>query len=236
MTDFVLVHGAWHGAWCWRRLLPGLWSAGHRAFAVTLGGVGERAHEAAPTVTLESHIADVTAVIAAEELQGAVLVGHSYAGLVITGAADRLATSAARPLARLVYVDAVVPQPGECWSSTHDAPTQAARRAAIARDGSLPPPDPAVFGLAGADRDWVARRMTPQPGAVYDAPLHFDPARVATLVRSFVDCTAPALATIAASRRRVRTEPGWRVAEIATGHDPMISAPDALLKTLLEPA
>lgn len=232
MSDFVLVHGAWHGAWCWRRVLPGLWAAGHRAFAVSLSGVGERAHQLSSAVTLDTHIADVTAVVEAEELGDAVLVGHSYGGMVITGAADRLATTPGR-VSRLVYVDAVVPLPGECWSSTHSDATRAQRRDAITRTGALPPPDPAIFGLHGADRDWVARRQTPQPGGVYDAPLHFDADRLARLPRCFVDCTSPALPTIAPSRERVRAGRGWRIVEIATCHDAMISAPAALLEVLL---
>jgi pimeloyl-ACP methyl ester carboxylesterase len=231
MTDFVLVHGAWHGAWCWKRVLPPLWQAGHRAFAVTLTGVGERHHLHSPAITLATHIDDVTAVIEAEELRGAVLVGHSYAGMVITGVADRLRDPEA--LSHLVYLDAVVPQPGESWSSGHAPDTQATRRQAIAEHGVLPPPDPAVFGLAGDDRAWVARRQTPHPGAVYDSPLPFDPARVARWPRSFVDCTSPALATIAVMRQRVRSEPGWRIVEIPTGHDAMISAPQALVDALL---
>jgi len=230
MTDFVLVAGAWHGAWCWQRVLPSLWKAGHRAFAVTLSGVGERAHELRPGITLANHIADVAAVIEAEELRGAVLVGHSYAGMVITGVADRVDTDR---LSRLVYLDAVVPEPGESWSSQHSDETQAARRKAIAEHGVIPPPDPAIFGLRGADHAWVQRRMTPHPGGVYDAPLPFDRERVTRWPRSFVDCTSPALATIAVMRRRVRAEPGWHVSEIATGHDVMVSAPQALTTTLL---
>ena len=229
MADFVLVHGAWHGAWCWRHVLPPLWAAGHRVFAVSLGGVGERAHQWPKQVTLDTHIADVVRVIEAEELLDAVLVGHSYAGIVITGVADRLTAR----LRHLVYIDAAVPKPGESWSSGHAADTQAARRKAIAESGVIPPPDPAIFGLAGADRAWVARRLTAQPGAVYDAALQFDAERVAALPRTFIDCNAPALPTIAMMRERVRAEPGWNVVEIATGHDPMISAPQALVDALL---
>jgi len=230
MADFVLVHGAWHGAWCWKKVLPALWQGGHRVFAVTLSGVGERAHQLPGDIGLSTHIDDVAAVIEAEELIHMVLVGHSYAGIVITGVADRLSER----IARLVYVDAVVPRSGESWSSGHDEKTQRERRDAIARGGGrLPPPDPAVFGLTGADAEWVKRRQTPQPGGVYDDPLHFDEARIARLPRTFIDCTQPALGTIAAMRQRVRQAPGWRVIEIPTGHDPMISAPDAFLKALL---
>lgn len=230
MTDFVLVQGAWHGAWCWKRVLPSLWSAGHRAFAVPLTGIGERSHQMSPDITLQTHIADVLAVIAAEELRGAVLVGHSYAGMVITGVADRLVDAGA--LSRLVYLDAVVPRPGESWSSGHTPDTQAQRRQAIAAQGMLPAPDPKIYGLTGEDHAWVARRQTPQPGGVYDSPLEFDPTRVARWPRCFIDCNSPPLATIDEMRRRVRSEPGWTVKEIATGHDAMVSAPQALVSAL----
>ena len=145
----------------------------------------------------------------------------------------RLADAAC--LSRLVYVDAVVPLPGESWASQHSPDTQASRRKAIAEHGVIPPPDPAVFGLGGDDHAWVARRMTAQPGAVYDAPLHFDEARVSRWPRTFVDCTSPALATIAVMRQRVRTQPNWHVVEIPTGHDAMVSASEALSSVLLGP-
>lgn len=229
MADFVLVHGAWHGAWCWRRVLPGLWAAGHRAFAVDLTGLGARRHLWRPTLGLADHVADVVQTLDSEELTGAVLVGHSYGGMVVTGAADQ------RPgrIGALVYVDAAVPEPGESWSSTHTPQTQAQRRATIAADGQLPPPDPAVFGLQGEDHAWVQRRQSPQPGGCYDEPLHFDPARRAALRRHFIDCTAPTLATIAESRARVRRQPGWQVHTLATGHDPMVSMPGELAALLL---
>lgn len=229
MADFVLVQGAWLGAWCWKRVLPGLWRSGHRAFPVTLTGVGERSHAMSPDIRLATHVQDVCAVIEAEELRDAVLVGHSYGGVVVTGVADRLADR----IGRLVYLDAVVPRSGESWSSGHTEDTRRQRREAIARTGGLPPADPAAFGLQGEDAAWLQRRQTPQPGGVYEDPLHFDEARLASLPRTFIDCTDPALPTIAAARERVRREPGWQVLEIATGHVPMVSAPDELLRQLL---
>jgi pimeloyl-ACP methyl ester carboxylesterase len=232
---FVLIHGAWHGAWCWRRVLPGLRAAGHAAHAVTLTGVGERAHLLRPDLRLRDHVADVLGLVEAEELDDVVLVGHSYGGLVMTGAADVLRSRGVR-LRHLVYVDAVTPHPGESWSSQHAPETVRARLEAAAQrpDRAMPPPDAAVFGLEGADRDWVNRRQTPQPSGVYQDALDFDAARIAALPRTFIDCTAPALPTIAVMRERVRREPGWRVVELATGHDPMVSAPEALVAQLLD--
>ena len=98
MSALVLIHGAWHGAWCWRRVLPGLRAAGHEAHAVTLTGVGERAHLLRPDLRLRDHIADVLGLIDAEELgDDLVLVGHSYGGLVMTGVADALLARGLKP-------------------------------------------------------------------------------------------------------------------------------------------
>ena len=242
MADFVLVHGAWHGGWCWRRTVPALLAAGHRVHTPTLTGLGERAHLLSPAITLETHIAAVRNAIEMEELDGIVLAAHSYAGMIGTAIADRMPGR----LRHLLYLDAVVPRPGESWSSTHASATREARLAAAqtSAEFSFPAPDPAIFGLAGADREWVMRRQTPHPGHTYQAPLEFDPDRVAQAPRTFVSCTQPALATIDAIRPRVRDSRFWdgawqagggvRVLELKAGHDAMISAPDDLTRILLE--
>lgn len=212
-------------------------AGGRLAHAVTLTGVGERAHLLRRDIGLATHIADVVNLIENEELSDVVLIGHSYGGLIITGAAEAwLARGGDRRLRHLVYVDAVVPHPGECWASHHGADLVASRVAAAAADpyGALPPPDAGLFGLTGADRDWVNRRQTPHPFAMYQEPLQFDAQRLAAVARTFVDCTDPAWPSIAPMRQRVRAESGWRVVEIATGHDAMVSAPQALAGVLLD--
>jgi pimeloyl-ACP methyl ester carboxylesterase len=153
MANFVLVHGAWHGAWAWRRVVDALHAQGHRAIPVTLTGVGERAHLLSSLITLETHIDDVANTIEAEDLQDAVLVVHSYAGMIGTAIADRMP----QRLKHLVYVDAVVPKPGESWSSTHASATREARVAAAeaSPEFSFPAPDPVVFGLSAQDHAWV---------------------------------------------------------------------------------
>ncbi len=128
MANFVLVHGAWHGGWCWQRVVQVLGSAGHRCHALTLTGVGERAHLLSPAITLEMHIEDVAATIEMEELSDVVLAVHSYSGMIGTAIADRFGSR----LRHLVYVDAVVPRPGESWSSTHARATREARLAGAA--------------------------------------------------------------------------------------------------------
>lgn len=238
MANFVLVHGAWHGGWCWQRVTTALQQDGHRVHAVTLTGLGERAHLLSPAITLDTHIDDVISAIEVEELHDVVLAVHSYAGMIGTAVADRLG----KHLKHLVYVDAVLPAPGESWSSTQSAATQQQRLAAAATTTrfSFPPPDPEVFGLTGADHAWVKRRQTPHPGNTYQAPLAFDVQRVAAVPRTYVSCTEPALATIAPSRLRAQDPTFWGGAwlphsqffEIKTGHDPMVSAPAALTEIL----
>lgn len=243
MAHYLLVHGAWGGAWYWRETLSHLTRAGHRAHAVTLTGCGERAHLLTPAIDLETHIADVLGALDAEEMQGCILVVHSYAGMLGTAVADR------RPgqIAHLVYVDAVLPAPGESWSSGQPAETRAARIASAERDPqyAFAAPDPtAAFGLTGPAADWVRRRQTPHPGHTYTQPLDFDPKRVAAVPRTFISCTAPRLPTIDVARARMADPAFWggawnggggvRVVEMATGHDPMVSEPEAFNRLLLD--
>lgn len=240
MANFVLVHGAWHGGWCWQRVTSLLLQQGHRVHALTLTGLGERAHLLAPSITLDTHIDDVISAIEVEELHDVILAVHSYAGMIGTAVADRLG----KHLKHLVYVDAVVPKPGESWSSTQSAATQQQRLSAAQASTrfSFPPPDPDVFGLKGEDHDWVKRRMTPHPGNTYQAPLDFDMKRVAAVPRTFVNCTQPALATIEPTRLRVKDPKFWdgawlpnsKVLELKTGHDPMITESAALAKILMD--
>ncbi len=240
MANFVLVHGAWHGGWCWQRVTSALQKQGHRVYAVTLTGLGERAHLLSPAITLETHIMDVVNTIEAEELRDVILAVHSYGGMIGTAVADRLNNH----IKHLVYIDAVLPEPGESWSSTHSADLQRQRLSAARATAqfSFPPPDPEIFGLHADKYVWVKRRQTPHPANTYQAPLEFDVRRVAAVPRTFVSCIQPALTTIDSSRQRARDPGFWegawltnsRFIELKTGHDPMISEPAALVKILLD--
>ncbi len=235
LPALVLVHGAWGGAWIWRRVLAPLRAAGHEVHAATLTGDGERAHLRHRDIRLHTHISDVLGLIEAEELDGIVLVGHSYGGQVITGVADSLLARHAGAVRRLIYVDAMVPLPGEGWGQQHDPAVVASRTAqAAANDHALPPPDPAEFGLQGADRDWLLRRQVPHPFGPYRDPMDFDLARWLATRRSFIDCTSPAFPTIAPSRMRVRELPGFERRELRTGHCPMVSTAPELAQMLIE--
>ena len=137
---YVLVHGAWHGGWCWAKVARLLRDAGHEVYTPTLTGLGERAHLARPDIDLDTHIQDVVAVLEAEELRQVTLVGHSYGGMVISGAAARTSGR----IGHLVYLDAFVPEAGKCLLD-YVGERAAAMREAAATQGegwTLPPFSP----------------------------------------------------------------------------------------------
>src|SRR4051794_29851500 len=109
MATYVLVHGGGHGGWCYQRVARLLRADGHEVYAPTLTGLGERSNLLSPAIDLDLHVRDVTAVLHFEDLRDVILVGHSYGGMVITGAADR----AADRVGRVVYLDAANPENGQ---------------------------------------------------------------------------------------------------------------------------
>ena len=229
---YVLVHGAWHGGWCWRRVADLLKAQGHRVFCPTLTGLGERAHLLSREVNMTTHINDVIAVLEAEELEDVVLVGHSYGGIVITG----VAAKAKSRLWQLVYLDSAIVEDGDSWSSAHSPEVQAERRKLAESSGgvSMPVPKAEVFGvLKPEDIDWVQRRLTPQPFAPYDQKMHWGGPVGNGLPKIYVDCTEPAYAGLAGVKNKYRGKPGWPFAEIRTGHDAMVSAPAETAQLLL---
>lgn len=231
---FVLVHGAWHGGWCWARVADILRSQGHRVFTPTCTGLGERAHLLSKDITLDTFVRDVAGTIAAEELTEVVLVGHSFGGLAISGVAEAMPER----LRHLVYLDALIVQPGRApFDGLPPEVVEARRRAAAESSGSLslPPPSAAAFGvLDPADAAWVERRLTPHPLGTYESKLPIRGPVGNGLPRTYVDCTTPSYATLDGVKDWVRRQPGWGWREMATGHDAMVSAPDALARLLVE--
>ena len=229
---FVLIHGAFHGGWCWRRVGDLLATADARVFAPTMTGLGERAHLLNDTVGIETFFRDTIAVIESEELTDIVLVGHSFGGAVISGVADRMPER----IAQLVYLDAVVPLNGKSALACLPEETQAIRlRTARATGGlTIPLPTETMFDLPpGPDRDWVARRITPHPLAAYTDTIHLDHPVGNGRPRVYIRCTDPVYPAVVPSYDRIKEEGGWTLVDIATGHDAMVSAPEALAQILL---
>ena len=228
---FVLVHGAWHGGWCWARVAPLLRARGHRVFTPTQTGLGERAHLLSRDITFETFVQDVVGVMEAEELDDVVLVGHSFGGSSISGVVDRMPER----VRRLVYLDARILENGA--SPSDDSALAAERRRLAEASGglSVPVPPPSAFGVPdGPDADWVARRMTPHPYSVFHSSLRLEHPVGNGRPCTYLCCTDPIYVPLEPSRRWAKGRPGWLWREIATGHDAMVTAPEILARMLEE--
>lgn len=230
---FVLVHGAWHGGWCWQRVAPLLRAAGHEVHTPTLTGLGERAHladrDAGLTIDLETHIADIRGLFEMEDVRGAVLVGHSYAGMVIAGAADR----AAARIRRLVYLDAFVPEHGQRVLDFWPAEGRADLVSRCAATGFIPPTPLAAYGVTKAeDLAWAEPRIRPHPYATWTQKLRLEHGET-RLPRAYIRCTEPARPVFEQFSRRLSSDPAWTYREIASGHDCMIADPHGTAELLL---
>ena len=233
MSTFLLVHGGWVGGWCWRRVTPLLEAAGHRVFTPTLTGLGERAHLCNAAIDLDTHIEDVVSVLQYEDLHEVVLVGHSYGGMVITGAAER----AAERLAHLCYLDAFVPEDGQALADLVGPAiiADAREKAQLSTDGSrVPMPFPlAAVGIEkDADVVWMTPRLTPHPLNSMLQPVRLSNPAARALPRTFIYCSKPAMGFFERFAQKARS--GWRYREIATGHTAMVTEPRRVADLLLE--
>ena len=230
---FVLVHGAWHGGWCWSRVADRLRAAGHQVFTPTQTGLGERRHLLSKDITLDTFRTDIVNVIEAEELSKIVLVGHSFGGLAISGVADVIPER----IRHLVYLDSLMVEGGKSPFDSLPADVVAARRKLAEESSgglSLPNPPASAFGVLDAhDAEWVKRRLTPHPLSTYTSKQNIKGPVGNNLPRTYIHCTNPSYAALQASRDWVKAQAGWRWAEIATVHDAMVTAPDELAKMLM---
>lgn len=233
MATYVLVHGSFHGGWCWREVAPALREAGHTVYTPTLTGLGERSHLVHPRAGLHVNVDDVVNVFEYEELDEVVLVGHSYGSMVVTGAVERVADR----VDRLVHLDGYLPDHGDtCWDLTPDVRDVWERRAREAGFGWLvPPPDPAeVYDVTDPDDlAWLRSKLTPTPLSTHEEPLHAPAARAEALPRTYVSCTEYDAFRDAAERAR---REGLDYHELDTGHDAMVTAPGPLTEVLLAAA
>ena len=239
---FVLVHPAWFGGWCWRKVTPLLHARGCDVHTPTLTGLGERAHLARPDVGLHIHIEDVANLLQYEDLSGVVLVGNSSGGMVITGVADRVPER----IAHVVYLDAFVPQDGQSLLDLMPPDRRPPMEALVQSEGQgwllprfAPPPwekfVPQAWRITDeADLRWALPRLRPTPFGHFKEPVRRKNAAAEKLPRTYIRCVQWPNAVYDRHAEAARQTPGWRSHELATSHLPYITHPREVADLLLE--
>jgi pimeloyl-ACP methyl ester carboxylesterase len=240
MATFVLVHGAWHGGWCYKRTAGYLRAAGHEVYTPTLTGLGERAHLMSRAINLDTHLEDIVGVIRCEELSDIVLCGHSYGGLVITGVAEKVPDC----IRSLVYLDAIVPENGESLFDLVPPETSAAFREDALQngDGYLMTPVPAaIFNVNPRDAAWVDRMCVKHPLVCFEQKISLAGAAKRIPKRTYI--LAPQWAPPAEMggrspfeliAERLKRDSAWRSISVPCGHDVMVDMPKELADLLIE--
>ncbi|QNE16936.1 alpha/beta hydrolase [Kribbella qitaiheensis] len=238
MSTYLLVHGAWHSGQAWDRVVPGLTSAGHQVLAPSLTGHGDKAHLLTREVGLDTHVDDIVSLILEDDLTDVILVGHSYAGLVISAVANQLPDR----IAELVYLDAMVPEDGE--TACDVMPVTKLLIDLAAKSGSdwrIPPPEPPsssdLFGVTDpSDIAWLRAMLSDESVRCLQQPVRLDNPLAHTIPRTHIHCVVGVPEGYA--RRPVpATQPNGtpaQVWELPTGHDSMITMPTELTNLLLK--
>lgn len=232
MTTFVLVHGMWHGGWCWKKTTPLLRAAGHEVNIVTLTGVGERAHLHYPDIDMNTHIQDVVGVLEYENLNQVILVGHSLAGFMAPAVAER----APERVAHIISLDGVIPVDGkpfkdfvpDVWNDFRQ------RGQANGDEWWSPPVREWTFGVTGDDLEWMMSKLTPHPLKTWETPLSFTNPAARSIPRTFIQCIEGVSLDGIANQEKDCARMGWHYRTLPTGHDAMITAPKELAELLLE--
>jgi pimeloyl-ACP methyl ester carboxylesterase len=230
---FVLVHGAWHGGWCWRRVADLLQQGGHTVFTPTLTGLGERSHLLRAGIDVSTHITDVVNVLKWERLTGVVLCGHSYGGLVVSGVAEQMAPA----IGSIVFLDAFLPENGDSMAAlTSDAVREQLKGATERGELGVPARSAAAFLVNEKDQAWVDSLCVPQPIGTMTEKLKLTGARERIGKKAYIRAAAYPNPGFDKAYARVKADRAWRSFEVPGGHDVMVDMPQRLAEILLEVA
>jgi pimeloyl-ACP methyl ester carboxylesterase len=231
---YVLVHGASHGGWCWRRVADPLRAAGHRVFTPTFTGMGDRTHLLTKDVGLETVIQDIAELITMEDLTDVVLVGHSFAGGPISAVADRMKDR----IGQLVYLDCALLQSGQGMFDLLASNVSEERRKQAKESPTgltFPAPPPSVFGVTDpADAAWLASHLRPQPIKTYEDRLVLENPLGNGLPKTYIACVKPTYPIQGPFHNWARQQRDWTYIELQSPHDAMVVEPAALTDILLK--
>jgi len=229
---FVLVHGAWHGGWCWRRVADHLEKKGHKVFTPTLTGVGERSHLMSKDINLDTHITDLVNVFKWEDLKDVCLVVHSYGGWPGSGALEEIGDR----VSSIVWLDAFKPENGQ---RSFDFASEFSRKALLASvekgEPGRPSPKAADFRVNEKDRAWVDSKVTQQPNGVALQPIKLTGARERVASKTYIRAPKYPQPAFDKAYAECKADTSWRTFEAPnSGHDVMVDAPEWLVDVLLQ--
>jgi pimeloyl-ACP methyl ester carboxylesterase len=229
---FVLLHGAWHGGWCWRRVADLLEQRGHKVFTPTLTGVGERSHLMSKQIDLDTHITDLVNVFKWENLQDVCLVVHSYGGWPGSGALEQIGDR----VSSIVWLDAFKPDDGQ---RLIDVTSEFSRKGLLAAmekgEPGRPSPKAEAFAVNEKDRAWVDSKTTPQPNGVALQPIKLTGAREKVGKKTYIRAAAYPQPAFDKALEECKTDKSWRTFEATgCGHDVMVDKPEWLVDVLLQ--
>lgn len=232
----ILIHGSWHGGWCWNDVASRLRSQGHVVVARSLLGCSDRSATLRPELTVEQMVDDVVDWLRQAGLQECILVAHSSGGLIAQGVAGRLRER----VSHLILLDAIVVASGEVGFSVYPPADQLARKAAaiMSPAGALvpvPAPLPTVWGIDGANFEWAKQRLSPHPLAAFTTPVPSSDGLSPKTAVTYVSCNAPEHPILASSKKRARLFPDIEWIDLDEPHDCMITNPGRVATIIQEP-
>ncbi|MDH3327118.1 MAG: alpha/beta fold hydrolase [Gammaproteobacteria bacterium] len=227
--NYILVHGAWHGGWCWERVRVELEATGNKVYTPTLTGLGEQAHLLSKEVGLETHVGDILDLIESENLNDVILVGHSYAGIIVTLLTERVP----KKLARIIYLDAIVPRSGQCFLDCIGSEFRSYIESQVEQYGDgwkVPVVSKKVFGLeSDEDINWVMSKLVSHPYQTFIEPVYLESQNELKVPTSYINCIGD---KPRGGLRSVQAEGIDDYYELETSHDAMVTAPIAVAELI----
>lgn len=231
MTTFILIHGMWHGGWCWEKLSALLRAAGHEVHAPTLAGLAERADMRSDTIDLNTHVQETVGLIESQNLRDVILVGHSSGGFMAPIVADRIPTR----VAHIVNLDGMVPENsksladliGKTWNFFKKKATESGD------EWWCPPILEWTFGVSGADLEWVQSKLTPHPLRTLSTPVMLSSSAAQSIPSTFIRCSDGMTDEEVAAEEKKFKGMGMNFRSLPTGHSAMITMPKELAEVLL---
>ena len=229
---FVLVHGAWHGGWCWRRVADLLEAKGHKVYTPTLTGLADRSHLLSKDVVLDTHIADIVNLVTWEDLKDICLVVHSFGGFAGSGALEQVHDR----VGSIVWLDAFTPVDGQVPADFISEFSRKGMAEAIAKgEPGYPPPPAKSFSLSEKDYAWIDSKLTRQPANIASQPLKLTGKRETIARKTYIRAPKYPQASFDKALAECRADKSWRtIVNDTSGHDVMIDQPGWLADVLLK--